>query len=1087
MESEKKNLAEIKPKRKKHEQIGKKISRLDAYEKVTGKAVYGDDIKLNGMLYAAMRYTDIPCGKITKIDTQSAENVPGVKAIALYKDIPGQKRLGAIRADHYPLVNDEVFYSGDVIAAVAAESKEAAQKAADQIRVQYEPLDGIYDPREAFQKKARLIHPEYKSNVVVHYPLRKGDVQEGFTASDQIIERTYRTGFHEHAYIEPESVTVEPDPMCQGYKVYGSIQNPYTTRKIIALYLGVDFNQVNVIGSTLGGSFGGKDDIVNYMACRCAILAQKTGKPIKLTNTREDSIKESYKRHPYYMTYKVGFDKSGKLKAMKINIIADSGAYSSQTFFVTWRSVVQATGPYQIDNVETDIYGVYTNNTYTAAFRGFGSPQVIFAQESLMDEIAAICGISPAEIRKLNGYRQNSITASGQKLSGHLVSLQQVICTAVEKAQYEKTWQAYHKQNQLQNRYKYGIGLSCSFRGCSLGAEGTDATSAIVSIQADGSIYLLAGLNENGQGMRTAFCQIAAEVLGVKTDRIVFLQPQTATITDGGPTVASRGTITGGNATLLAAKEVKQRIFSVIKNDLHTDDIEQTKWKNGKISNVNNSKLSISFLQAVEKAVYEGVNLSAYGWWKSPEVSWNEETGQGDAYFTYVYGCHIAQIKLDTYTGKIDVEKITAVHDVGKIINLIGAEGQVTGGVTQGIGYAILEDYNIQNGEVKSANLDEYLIPTAKDVKDIKPILIENEDPAGPFGAKSLGEPTLELTSAAINNAYFFITGKHSNELPLTLEKVFLDEQLKKPARQSELNIAESCHIHQTKKQSPRLENITVHTPKNLQQAIQMIANNKFETLAGGTDVLIGLRFKSGRHNLLNIFDLSELKGINISESQLRIKAATTFSQILANNVIQKHFPVLCEACNLIGSKQIRNRATIGGNIINAAPCADSYPPLLLYNATFVLNSSKEKRIIKAEDFIRRNYQTVIRQDELLTEIILPLPRRKFQHAYFQLGRRNALNITRLSAGVMISFQNHKVAECRFVTGSLFNKPLRIKTVEDKLKNKVLNEENIELALLPLGEMIEKEIGKRWSSAYKKPVFIKIARDLFLEIMEEKE
>ncbi len=1087
MESEKKNLAEIKPKRKKHEQIGKKISRLDAYEKVTGKAVYGDDIKLNGMLYAAMRYTDIPCGKITKIDTQSAENVPGVKAIALYKDIPGQKRLGAIRADHYPLVNDEVFYSGDVIAAVAAESKEAAQKAADQIRVQYEPLDGIYDPREAFQKKARLIHPEYKSNVVVHYPLRKGDVQEGFTASDQIIERTYRTGFHEHAYIEPESVTVEPDPMCQGYKVYGSIQNPYTTRKIIALYLGVDFNQVNVIGSTLGGSFGGKDDIVNYMACRCAILAQKTGKPIKLTNTREDSIKESYKRHPYYMTYKVGFDKSGKLKAMKINIIADSGAYSSQTFFVTWRSVVQATGPYQIDNVETDIYGVYTNNTYTAAFRGFGSPQVIFAQESLMDEIAAICGISPAEIRKLNGYRQNSITASGQKLSGHLVSLQQVICTAVEKAQYEKTWQAYHKQNQLQNRYKYGIGLSCSFRGCSLGAEGTDATSAIVSIQADGSIYLLAGLNENGQGMRTAFCQIAAEVLGVKTDRIVFLQPQTATITDGGPTVASRGTITGGNATLLAAKEVKQRIFSVIKNDLHTDDIEQTKWKNGKISNVNNSKLSISFLQAVEKAVYKGVNLSAYGWWKSPEVSWNEETGQGDAYFTYVYGCHIAQIKLDTYTGKIDVEKITAVHDVGKIINLIGAEGQVTGGVTQGIGYAILEDYNIQNGEVKSANLDEYLIPTAKDVKDIKPILIENEDPAGPFGAKSLGEPTLELTSAAINNAYFFITGKHSNELPLTLEKVFLDEQLKKPARQSELNIAESCHIHQTKKQSPRLENITVHTPKNLQQAIQMIANNKFETLAGGTDVLIGLRFKSGRHNLLNIFDLSELKGINISESQLRIKAATTFSQILANNVIQKHFPVLCEACNLIGSKQIRNRATIGGNIINAAPCADSYPPLLLYNATFVLNSSKEKRIIKAEDFIRRNYQTVIRQDELLTEIILPLPRRKFQHAYFQLGRRNALNITRLSAGVMISFQNHKVAECRFVTGSLFNKPLRIKTVEDKLKNKVLNEENIELALLPLGEMIEKEIGKRWSSAYKKPVFIKIARDLFLEIMEEKE
>ncbi|MCF7794570.1 MAG: molybdopterin-dependent oxidoreductase [Candidatus Cloacimonetes bacterium] len=1066
--------------------IGKRVKRVDAYEKVTGKAIYGDDIKLNKMLYAAVRYTDIPCGKITNIDLKNAERIKGVKSIATYDDIPGQKRLGAIRADHYPLVNDEVFYSGDVIAAVAAETKEAAQEAVDQIRVDYQQMEGIFDPREAFKKEARLIHPEYKSNIMVHYPLRKGKVENGFENSDHIIERTYRTGFHEHAYIEPESITVEPDPMCKGYKVYGSIQNPFTTRKVVALCMGVDLNQVNVIGSTLGGSFGGKDDVVNYMACRCAILAKKTGRPVKLTYSREDSIKESYKRHPYYMNYKAGFDKDGKLKAMKINIIADCGAYSSQTFFVTWRSVVQATGPYEIDNVETDIYGVYTNNTYTAAFRGFGSPQVIFAQESLMDEIASICNISPFEIRKINGYKQNSITASGQKLAEHKVSLQEVMKTATKKSDYQNKIAEFRKLNSENSRFKYGIGLSCSFRGCALGAEGTDATSAIVSVQADGSVYLLTGLNENGQGMRTTFCQIAAEVLGVNTDRVVFVQPQTSTITDGGPTVASRGTIAGGNATIIAAEELKQRIFEVLKTELKAENIDETIWQEGKIINKHDPEIFLDFNTAVEKAYLAGVNLSAYGWWKSPNVSWHEETGQGNAYFTYVYGCHVAQIKLDSSTGKIEVLNITAAHDVGKVINRIGAEGQVTGGVTQGFGYAVLEDYNIQNGEVKSANFDEYLIPTIKDIKNIDLILIENEDPAGPFGAKSLGEPTLELTSAAINNAYFFINKEHSYELPLTLEKVFLNKQLKKPARQSELAIAESCHIHQTKKQSPRIANVSSVTPSSLYEALSLLENDNYEILAGGTDVVIGLRMKSGNHKLMNIFDLKELKGIEVENEKIKIKSGTTFSEILESNIIKTNFPLLIEACSKIGSKQIRNRGTIGGNLANAAPCADSFPPLLVYNAVFSLQSKTKKRVVKAQDFITRNYQTVLKPDEILTEIIIPFPNKKYYVSYFQLGRRNAMNITRLSGAAMISFQNGKVADCRFVTGSLFSKPKRISEVEEFLKGKVLNDETIDNALKPLSDLIEKEIGMRWSSEYKKPVFLNIARDLLLEIREKR-
>ncbi len=1070
--------------------IGKKVKRIDAYEKVTGKAIYGDDIKLIDMLHAAVRYTDIPVGKIINIDCSEAEKVPGVIKIAAFKDIPGQQRLGPIRHDQYAIVEDEVFFSGDVIAVVAAETKESAFKAADLIHVKYEPIEGIFDPREAVKPEARHIHPEYKSNVVVHYPLRKGNVEKGFSESDNIIEREYKTGFHEHAYIEPETITVIPDHTCKGYKVYGSIQNPYTTRKVIALFMGLNMNQINIFGSTLGGSFGGKDDIINYMACRCALLSKLTGKPVKLTYTRENSFKESYKRHPYYMKYKVGFNNDGKLKAMKINIIADSGAYSSQTFFVTWRSVVQATGPYEIENVETDVKGVYTNNTYTAAFRGFGSPQVIFAQESLIDEIADICGISAREIRELNGFKQGSATASGQILNKHTVSLDEVIDKALKKADYNKKLEEYKKLNEQNGRYKYGIGFSCSYRGCALGAEGTDATSAIVSVQADGSIYVLSGLNENGQGLRTTFSQVTAEVLGTDLEKIVFLEPQTATITDGGPTVASRGTLMGGNAIIIAAEKVKMKIFNIIKEDLQVTDIEETIWKEGTISRkdqVPNIK-PIKFEDAAEKAYWAGENLSAYGWYKAPDVSWDEKTGQGNAYFTYVYGAHVADIKIDTSTGKIDVKNITAAHDVGKVLNRLGAEGQIYGGVTQGFGYAVIEDYNIQNGIVKSDNLDNYLIPTIKDIGNIDPVLIENEDKDGPFGAKSLGEPTLELTSAAINNALKFATGKHSYELPLTLEKVFLGKNLRKPSRQSQIAVHDSCKNHDRviDKQTLRIADIKTITPQNINDALEQLSKKELLVLSGGTDVIIELRMKTGKHTLLDISHLDELKNIKVAENEIRIGGGCTFSQILSIQYIKKHFPMLTKACSTIGSLQIRNKGTIGGNIANAAPCADSYPPLIAYKAEFILTSKNGTRRIPADEFIIKNYKTQLKSDEILTEVIIPIPKKKYEYSYFQLGRRNAVNITRISIGVLINFDNNKVEECKIVSGSLFHKPMRLEEIEQLLIGKELTKESINSIEEPLKKIIDNAIGKRWSSAYKLPVFINMTKDALTEIIEQR-
>ena len=1060
-----------------HKVIGKRVQRVDGYEKVTGKAIYGDDTVFPKMLHAACRFSDIVCGKIKSIDVEKAKKMHGVEAIGLYDNVPGAKKIGAIRQDYLPLVHDKIYFRGDVIAVVAALTKEQAYAAAEAIEIEYEQEDGIFDVREAVKPDAKLVHPEYKSNVVIHYPLRKGNVEKGFNESDHVITRTYQTGFHEHAYIEPESIVVTYDPNTNGYKIYGSIQNPFTTRKAVSMFMGLRLNQINVFSSTLGGSFGGKDDIVNNIACRAALLCKMTGKPVKLTYTREESLRESYKRHPYHMTYKVGFTKDGILKAMQINILADSGAYSSQTFFVTWRSVVQATGPYEIPNVCTDVRGVYTNNVYTAAFRGFGSPQVIYAQESLMDEIAEICNISPYEIRKKNGYKQGSITASNQILSEHKVSLQQVIDEAVKKSDYHNKYENYQIENKSNNRYKKGIGLSCSFRGCSLGAEGTDASSAIVSVQADGSVYVFTGVNENGQGLRTTFCQMVSEILGVELENIVFLEPQTATITDGGPTVASRGTIVGGNATIEAANIVKKRIFEIIKDDLQVTSLQDIKWENGRIISLNDKNLSICFETAAEKAYFAGVNLSAYGWFKAPDVSWDEETGQGNAYFTYVYGCQVAELVVDTHTGKIEVESITAAHDVGRVINKIGAEGQVYGGVTQGAGYAYLEDYNLQKGVLKSENFDTYLIPTIRDVKKIHPILVENPDKYGPFGAKGIGEPTLELGAAAINNAIAYALKKRFYQLPLTLEQVYLGRNLRKPQRQSELK--------QNKKLSHRVSDLNTINPDSIQHALELLSEDNTSILAGGTDVLVQSRLQSEPQKLINISCLNDLKGIQESENDITIYGCTTFTSLLENSSIKKYFPILWQACSKIGSTQIRNRATIAGNIANAAPCADSVPPLVLYDATAILKSLTREREVKISDLVKGSYQTEIKNDEIITEIVIPKLSHKYFSHYYQLGRRNAVNITRMSISILLSADKDIVNECRIVDGSLFSKPQRFSSIESLIINKSFTKELIFSLKEPLNNLISAEIGKRWSSAYKIPVFVDLCVNGLLQILQE--
>ncbi|MCD4829601.1 MAG: molybdopterin-dependent oxidoreductase [Candidatus Cloacimonetes bacterium] len=1047
--------------------IGTDVRRVDGDQKVTGVAVYAADVRLPGMLYAACRYTPVTCGVVRRLDATVARAMPGVVAIATCEDVPGQAAIGPIRADHFPLASGRVFCEGDVLAVVAAETPELARCAAAAIEVEVEPTEGIFDLEQAARDDAPSVRPDFPDNVILHYPLRKGDAEAAFATCEHMLDRTYRTGAVEHAYIEPESVTAAPDLVSGGLRVFGSVQNPYSTRSAVAAYMGLPLNRVNVEPSNLGGSFGGKDDTISAMACRAALLCRLCGRPVQLTSSREESIRESYKRHPYIMRYKVGFSADGNLEALTADILADAGAISSQTFFVTWRSLVQATGPYAIPNVSIDIRGVYTNNPYTGAFRGYGSPQVIFAQESLMDEVAEVCGLSPLELRRRNAFEQDAITATGQKLDSHRVALREVLDIAAQRSDYTRKRELFGQPQQ--GRRRRGIGLALSFRGCSLGAEGTDATSALVCVQSDGSVCIAAALHENGQGLRTTFAQVAAEALGIPLDDIVFLSPQTSWVPDGGPTVASRSTLMGGKAIELAALKVRQALAEAVSADLG----DELTWEDGRVSGADGS--SLSFAEVAARAVQQGRNLAAFGWFKAPATSWDEEAGQGDAYFTYVYGCQVAEVEVDTITGRVRVERVTAVHDAGRIINPLGALGQVYGGVTQGMGYGVLEDLNIQQGVIKFRNFDEYIIPTAADTPQFDVCFVENPDPAGPYGAKSLGEPTLELAAAAIANAVAQATGKRHRQIPLSLEQVSLGRPLYKPSRQSETATASFEQPSPAK----------ALAPSTLPEALRLLQSPGTRALAGGTDALIAQRAGCGAEALVSLHRLDELRVIRMEAHEVRLGACVTMRDVRDHADLARVFPLLASACRSVGSLQIRNRATLGGNICNAAPCADSVPALLALDAGLELRSQHDRRNVSVAEFIRGAYRTVLRPGEMVVSVTIPrLPEGEWMHLYEKVGRRASVNIGRVSLALLVQREKGILRNVRLATGSLLSCPARLTKLEELLRGKSPREA-AELGREAMGDLLREAIGGRWSADWKIPVCCGLLYDMLLRLEDK--
>lgn len=737
--------------------------RNDARAKVTGRATYADDISFSGMLHAVPVYADYVAAKDVRIDTGAALKAPGVVRVITAADVPGSAVFGQIERDYPMFIKDRIRSWGDVCALVVAQTREQAKAAAALVTITATPIKPVLTMEEALKPGAPVVPSYGDSNIVTHHRLRHGDPDPLFAQAELILEEDFETQAIEHAYMEPEAAVCVPrsDGVVE---VYGSMQHPFSTRRFTAALLGEPLSNVEVYTIAVGGGFGGKDDNAAAVCARAALAARLTGRPVKLRYDREWSFRETYKRHPYKLHYKVGVSSEGKVLAVKTTMYADSGAYLSVTPWVTWRSTAQCFGPYAIDNIHADVYGVATNNIFTGAMRGFGAPQVHFAVEQLMDMAAHQLKIHPLGMRRINMVKQDSVTVTGQKLSTHTVSLEDVMNRVVHEIGYRKKYEkcSFGKSDTDD---LYGIGLAISYRGASLGAEGMDFCSSIINGQYDGSILLETGIHENGQGSETTMTLVLAEQLGCDVRRIRYRRSSTSQIPDSGTTVATRGTVMGSSAVVLAAKQYRELLSTHLADRLRCKPEEVT-FHDDKIWGLNYA-YSLTWEEAMRELFLQRITPYAFGTFQAPPVSWDDTNGQGDAYFTYVYSCQAVELTVSKKTGQVRLLNIVAGHDIGKAINRAMVLGQMYGGVTQGAGMALMEDFVREDGKTPTLNFDKYKIPRMTDMPEMTGIIIENHDPNSLTGAKGIGEPALEIIAPAIANAVFNATGVRYRKLPI--------------------------------------------------------------------------------------------------------------------------------------------------------------------------------------------------------------------------------------------------------------------------------------------------------------------------------
>jgi len=729
--------------------IGKPVPRKEGRKKVTGQALYVDDLSFPEMLHGATVRSPVARGKITNISFEG--DIPWDEFVIVRPaDIPGANYVALILNDQPYLADGFVNHPEEPVLLLAHKDKYLVEEARRNVSIEIEELPAIFSLEDSLAKR-EIIWGE--DNVFKKFLVDKGNVDDAWASADLIIEGEYETGAQEQLYIENNGAIAIANA-AEGVTVWGSMQCPYYVHKALVKLFALPDEKIRIIQTETGGGFGGKEEYPSLIAGHAALLAWKSGKPVKIIYDRAEDMVATTKRHPSRTRHKTAVTKDGKLLAVEIDFVIDGGAYCTLSPVVLSRGTIHAAGPYVCPNVRIHSRAVATNVPPHGAFRGFGAPQSIFALERHMDRVAHAVGLTPEEFRRRNFIHEGETTATSQIIRER-VEMDHLLTRALQLSDYHAKRERFARENQKSNGFskKRGIGFATFMHGAGFTGSGEVYLQSVVSAEAtaEGKVRILAASTEIGQGTNTIFSQIASEALGLDFESIEIAQPDTGHVPNSGPTVASRTSMVVGKLVESAVLGLKQTLVGsgLLRQEYNDADFKKA---------------------CAEYIAKFGSLKTSSTYQPPPNVHWDDEKYQGDAYGAYAWAVYVAEVSFDELTYEARVEDFVALQEVGRVLNPVLAAGQIEGGVAQAIGFTLFENVVWKDGRMANNQMTNYIIPTPADIPPIRVFFEENPYAYGPGGAKGIGELPMDGAAPAILNAIENATGVSFNRIPLMPE-----------------------------------------------------------------------------------------------------------------------------------------------------------------------------------------------------------------------------------------------------------------------------------------------------------------------------
>lgn len=726
--------------------IGKSVPRKEGREKVTGRALYVDDLKFPGMVHGVTVRSQAARGRITGIHLEG--DIPWNEfTIVTAKDIPSKNCVALLTEDQPCLAADIVNHPEEAVVLLAHADKYLLEEARRHVRIEIEPLPAIFTIEDSLARK-EIIWGE--DNIFKSFRVEKGNVDDAWAAADFIVDGEYETGAQEQLYIEPQGMIAKASAE-DGVTVWGSLQCPYYVHKALVRLFGLPKDRIRVVQTETGGGFGGKEEYPSMLAAHAGLLALKSDRPVKIIYDRAEDMVATTKRHPSRTRHRTGLTREGKLLAMEIDFTIDGGAYLTLSPVVLSRGTIHAAGPYNCPNVRILSRAVATNMPPHGAFRGFGAPQSVFALERHLDRVAQVMGLAPEELRRRNFIREGETLAVSQVVK-EKVNMGGLMDRALALSDYHAKRKKFAAQN-AHSAIRKGIGFAAFLHGAGFTGSGEEYLASEVAMEAtsEGKVRVLAGSTEMGQGTNTIFAQIAAETLGLDCEQIEIMQPDTALVPNSGPTVASRTAMIVGKLVETAARGLERPLIE--------SGFLQTRYD------------AKQFSESCQRYIAEFGALKSFAKYEHPkDLHWDDEHYRGDAYGAYGWAVYVAEVSVDMRTAEVRVDDFVAVQEVGKVINPVLAAGQIEGGVAQGVGFALYENVVWREGRMVNGQMTNYVMPTSMDVPPIRVFFEEIPYGRGPAGAKGIGELPLDGTAPAIANAIANAASVDIRRIPVTPE-----------------------------------------------------------------------------------------------------------------------------------------------------------------------------------------------------------------------------------------------------------------------------------------------------------------------------